>query len=69
MSEWDVQRARQRGDGERPLPRCSRCGRPRVLNPCRDCATLAELTATRTATSNGRPVVVPAYPALPARYR
>lgn len=26
----------------RVVPKCSRCGRPRVLNPCRDCASEAE---------------------------
>lgn len=64
MSRWDVERARTKGATGAALPRCSRCGEPRVLNPCRDCATPAELASTRTANSRGESIEVPNYPPI-----
>lgn len=68
MSGWDVLRAKARGDHGAGLPRCSRCRRPRVLDPCRDCATPAEL-ASRRPHPTERGETIPNYPELEERYR
>lgn len=44
MGEWDALREASKGRAA-PIPRCARCKRPRVFNPCRDCASPAELRA------------------------
>jgi len=40
---WDAQRARTKGATGAGVPKCARCKRPSVLDPCRACATPAEL--------------------------
>lgn len=51
------------------LPRCSRCKKVRVLNPCRDCATPEEKLSTFRTTSQGKPYKAWKYPPLPEKYR
>lgn len=51
------------------MPTCSRCKRASVLNPCRRCATPAELQQTWIASSQGKDVEVPRYPPLPEHYQ
>ena len=60
---WDQLRADTKGKTG-PAPRCSRCRRRSVLNPCRACATPAELNETWEARSRGKPLTVPKYPEL-----
>lgn len=62
MTEWDRLRAKQRGQHGAPAPTCSRCGRRRVYNPCRDCATPAELARTFPHPKTGEPI--PYYPRI-----
>lgn len=54
MSSWDAWRNKRKGEAGR-LPKCSKCGRPRVLNPCRDCATPEQLATYPAEPSEARP--------------
>lgn len=41
--EETLQRVQDKAPRRRvPMPTCVRCGRVRVLSPCRDCATVQE---------------------------
>lgn len=42
MAEGHAARVRSTKGYTHELPRCRRCGRPRVFSPCRDCATERE---------------------------
>lgn len=51
-SSWDAWRNKKKGEAGR-VPKCSWCGATSVLEPCRACASPAQLAA---------------YPELPAEY-
>lgn len=42
MSRWDALRQKTKGEGTR-APTCTKCGQISVLDPCRTCATPAQL--------------------------
>ena len=65
MSMWDAVRQSKKGNSSAGPPRCSRCKRARVYDPCRDCATETELARTFVTSSRGKPVTLPYYPVLP----
>lgn len=51
MGRWDALRAKSKGEIG-TLPHCSKCGTTSVLDPCRDCATPAQLAAYPEAPSD-----------------